>query len=144
MLNPLKCCCHNSCLELPVWVFTIFQGDPVGIVVEYQSPNLEVLGSSPLMAPCCVFEQDKLCHQSMCWIRPDITEKLLTVTLNHRYTQTIFLRHPRAFLACLKEVFLHRSYTDSMLMQIVLCLFIITSIMIFYKTFVVVGSWFEP
>ena len=50
---------------------------------------------SSLRSPCCVLEQDTFTSQKVLviprkrWLSPDMTEKLLTGTLNHNKTKTI-------------------------------------------------------
>ena len=52
----------------------------------------EILGSSPLVAACCVLEQGTFTPKSTWliprkrWLRPDMTKKLLTGTLNQTCT----------------------------------------------------------
>ena len=79
-----------------------------GVVVERRTPNQEVLGSIPTESPCCVLEQDTLtpCTAVLVkprnsWLRPDMTETLLTGTLSLN-TNTIQIDGTRAY----KEIYI--------------------------------------
>ena len=55
-------------------------------MVEHRTPEQEVGGSSSLGSPCCILEQVTFTSQKVLviprkmWLRPDMTEKLLTGT----------------------------------------------------------------
>ena len=64
-----------------------------GLVVERRTPGREVGVRSSLRSPCCVIEQDTFTSQKVMviprkrWLRSDMTEKLLTGTLNLNKTK---------------------------------------------------------
>ena len=57
-----------------------------GLVVERRTPERELGVRSSLGSPCCILEQDTFTSQKGLvkprkrWLRPDMTEKLLTGT----------------------------------------------------------------
>ena len=78
------CMCTQQRIRLTDQPHNIMVRERGGIVVEHQTPNQEVLGSILQAAPCCVLEQDTLTpiKPRKRWLRPDMTEKLLTWTFS--------------------------------------------------------------